>query len=600
MRMFTQLPSLPLTCLVTLVLMTLAGCGTQPVSQLNAAGLPNPDPNPNQQSASHHQSQDRSTEATLSEPTYPVRAFPTETFYQLLVAEFAGVRGHIRLAVDKYVEQAVVTRDPNVVERAVRTASYGKNKAVLKQLSYLWVEVDPSSQEARKRAFVFLGSDGDIDTAFDYAKILWKQGDGQPLVALPEFTEKLDTNTRARLLTRYNALVQTQPLDRNVLLGKMRLEAQQGDIQHALITSKTLLKLEPDNENARLAIAQLLYSHQQPKKAIAILNKGIERDPKNKKLHLQLIRFIAVSDVTVAQQKMAHLAAIYEDDFDLKFSLGLLNKQLGLRDEARQVFQSMISHNRRVADAHFQLALMAEQDRQIDQAISHYAMVGEGKNLLPAIARMTQLMGESGQMTEARLYLHRLRLERPNLVVALYRLESELLMGLERYDSAYSLLTDGLELHPENFDLLYTRSLVSEKLNDIVRVEQDLRAIIEQDVNNASALNALGYSLANHTDRYEEALTLVRQALAINPDDPAIIDSLGWVLYRLGNNEEALTHLRLAMSNVPDPEVAAHLGEVLWVSGAKDEALGIWRRAFKSNPKNQYLLDTLNRFEVQL
>jgi tetratricopeptide (TPR) repeat protein len=583
--------------LAVLSAVTIVGCGSQQIAQPLATSEQAAHAS---QSASRDRDNDRSSEPGLAAQDYPVRSFPTQTFYELLVAEFAGVRGHIPLAVDKYVEQAAITRDPNVVKRAVRTASYGKNKAVLKELSYLWVEVEPNSDEARKRAFVFLASDGDIDTAFEYASILLDRADGEPLVALPEFTEKIDTEKRELLLKKYNALEQTRPLDRNILLGKMRLEAQQGYLEHALTTSKILLKLEPGNENARLAIAQLLYSHKQPKKAIAILNEGIERDPQNKKLHLQLIRFIAQTDVAAAQQKMTRLAEIYNDDADLKFSLGLLNKQLGLRDEARQVFQSMISKNRRVADAHFQLALIAEQDEQTDKAISHYAMVGEGKSLLPAIARMTQLMSESGQMTDARLYLHRLRLERPNMVVALYRLESELLMGQERYDSAYSLLTDGLEQHPENFDLLYTRSLVSEKLNDIVSVEQDLRAILDQDINNVSALNALGYSLANHTDRYQEALSLVRQALAINPNDPAIIDSLGWVLYRLGNNEEALTHLRQAMSNIPDPEVAAHLGEVLWVSGAKEEALGIWRRAFENDPDSRYLLDTLNRFEVRL
>jgi tetratricopeptide (TPR) repeat protein len=589
MRTPAQRSGLLAVSLITALLLSLTACGTQQMVKLATAGT---------QSDLSKVAYD--TEATGVAPDYPVRAFPTQTFYELLVAEFAGARGDVQLAVDTYVEQAKITRDPNVAERAVRTASFSRDRAALEQLSRLWVELDPDNSEAHKLAFFFVARDGEIDSAFNHAQLLLKHGDGEPLISLPSFTETLDPSKRGLLLSRYDQLLQAHPLDRNILLGKIRLEGQQNNIKQALETSKTLLKLEPDNEDARLAIAQLLYNHDENKKAIATLNQGIERNPESKKLQLQLIRFIAEVDLDSARKKMIDLVANHEDDFDLLFSLGLLNRQLGLHDEARQAFEKMIAHNRRLADAHFQLALMADQDHRSNEAQTHYAQVKEGNNLLPAIARMTQLMSEDGQTTKARLYLHQLRLERPNLVVPLYRLESELLMGQKRYDSAYSLLSEGLAEHPKNSDLLYTRSLVSEKLNDIVSVEQDLRAILDLDTNNASALNALGYSLANHTDRYQEALALIRQALEISPDDAAIVDSLGWVLYRLGKYEEAETHLRTAMASAPDPEVAAHLGEVLWVSGKKEEARNVWRKALESAPDSKHLLDTLDRFQVSL
>ncbi len=574
--------------LIAAWLLPLTACGTQQMAALATATSGDPS------------KVATDTGVTDTAPDYPVRAFPTQTFYALLVAEFAGARGDTQLAVNSYVEQAKITRDPNVTERAVRTASFSRDRAALEQLSRLWVEIDPDNSEAHKLAFFFVARDGEIDKAFYHAQLLLERGDGEPIISLPSFTETLDPNKRERLLDRYEQLLQTHVLDHSILLGKIRLEAQQDKIEQALKTSKTLLKLEPDNEDARLAIAQLLHNHGEAKKAIAILNQGIERNSESKTLQLQLIRFIAEVDLHSARQKMVNLVATHADDFDLLFSLGLLDRQLGLHDEARQAFEKLITHNRRVADAHFQLAIMADQDHRSNEAQIHYAQVKEGNNLLPAIARMTQLMSEDGQTTKARLYLHQLRLERPNLIVPLYRLESELLMKQERYDSAYTLLTEGLAEHPENFDLLYTRSLVSEKLNDIVRVEQDLRAILELDSNNASALNALGYSLANHTDRYQEALMLIRQAHKISPDDAAIVDSLGWVLYRLGKHEEAVSHLRTAMAKVPDPEVAAHLGEVLWVSGKKDEALNIWRKALESAPDSKHLLETLNRLQIPL
>ncbi len=602
MRLDTKLPRLLQASFLALVLATLSGCGSQQLSDLGTSH--NEDRATAQKGADNDESNTNTVAPSLAEKKlatqdYPVRAFPTQTFYELLVAEFAGIRGDLPLAANKYIEQANITRDPNVVERAIRTASFANNEAKVEPLVDLWVEVDPNNYEARKLAFFYLARRGKIDTAFEYAAMLLDQGDGEPLVALPSFTTKLSHDSRARLIDSYIALEKTNSLDRNILLGQIRLRGQQGEMEQALLTSNILLELEPDNEEARLAIAQLLHSHKESAKAVATINAGIERNPDSKKLNLQLIRFLASDDLSAAQTKMVELVTRHPDDFDLQFSLGLLNKQLGLREQARGAFTKMISHNRRVTDAHFQLALMAEDDHQTDEAMLHYAKVGEGNKFLPAVARLAQLMGENGQLDEARLYLHRLRLKKPGMVVALYRLESEILIGAERYDSALSLLTDGLEQHPENFDLLYSRSLVSEKLNDIASMEQDLRTILDHDTNNASALNALGYSLANHTKRYDEALSLIRQAIAITPGDPAVIDSLGWVLYRLGNSEEALVHLRQALASIPDAEVAAHLGEVLWMSGEKDEALSIWHKALESEPDSKYLLDTIERFEVE-
>ena len=602
MRMQTQLSSLLLASLLAVT-----GCATQQIEQASTvdgqsvdARHSSPDLQTDDDSANANNTDPNSADPVDTPADYPVRPFPTQTFYQLLVAEFAGMRGDVQLAVDKYIEQAQITRDPNVIERAVRTASFARNTAALQELSDLWIEVDPESIEARKLAFYYLTRDGDVESAFEYAKLILQQGDGEPLVVLPGFARKISIDRRKQLLHEYAQLERSYPDNRNILLGKMQLESQQNDIKQALKTGKKLLKLEPDNESARLAIAQMLYQHDEHKSAIAILDQGIDRNPQSKKLHLQLIRFVAETDLAEAQRKMTQLVADHPDDVDLQFTFALLNKQLGLRDEASQTFHEMITLNRRVADAHYQLAIMAEEDGRTAEAISHYTLVGEGRNLLPATARMTQLMSDSGQISEARLYLHRLRLEHPELVVPFYRMESELLVEVERYHSAYTLLSVSLAEYPQNFDLLYTRSLVSEKLNDIASMEQDLRTILSQDANNVSALNALGYSLANHTDRYDEALVLVSQALAIKPDDPAIIDSMGWVLYRLGNNEEALVRLREAFNTMPDPEVATHLGEVLWISGEKEEAMSVWRNALELDPNSEYLLDTLNRFEVEL
>ncbi|MEZ5483358.1 MAG: tetratricopeptide repeat protein [Porticoccaceae bacterium] len=181
--------------------------------------------------------------------------------------------------------------------------------------------------------------------------------------------------------------------------------------------------------------------------------------------------------------------------------------------------------------------------------------------------------------------------------VLLYQVESELLMEYEQLDEAYTVLSHALNQHPENIPLLYTRSIVSERNNDFPRSEADLRAILNKDQNNATALNALGYTLTLHTDRYEEAHQLILRALELRPEDPAIIDSLGWVLYHLGFFEESIQQLQLAMSKLPDPEVAAHLGEVLWHVNRQEEAINVWQQILKNDPTNEIVLKTQRRLQ---
>ena len=162
-----------------------------------------------------------------------------------------------------------------------------------------------------------------------------------------------------------------------------------------------------------------------------------------------------------------------------------------------------------------------------------------------------------------------------------------------------AVLDEALAAQPENMPLQYARAMLSEKLDNISAMERDLRSILENDPDNATALNALGYTLADRTERYDEALQLISRALELRPDEPAILDSMGWILFRTGHYEESLEYLNRAYSGFPDPEIAAHLGEVLWVSGEADEARAVWFEALDRDPNHSLLLETLDRLGVE-
>jgi Flp pilus assembly protein TadD len=173
--------------------------------------------------------------------------------------------------------------------------------------------------------------------------------------------------------------------------------------------------------------------------------------------------------------------------------------------------------------------------------------------------------------------------------------EAQLLRDAGDNAAAYSVLTKALDTHPDDPDLLYDLAMVAEKLGRIEVVEAKLNRLIELKPNNAHALNALGYTLVDRTPRLAEGLALIERALALAPDDPFILDSMGWAQFRMGKLDEAEKSLRRAMDERPDPEIAAHLGEVLWAKGERDRAREIWEAQLKSTPDNAVLLETVRR-----
>jgi tetratricopeptide (TPR) repeat protein len=224
--------------------------------------------------------------------------------------------------------------------------------------------------------------------------------------------------------------------------------------------------------------------------------------------------------------------------------------------------------------------------------------VEDSREFLAANNRLGRILIETEQLQRSHAWFNQQREENPQRREQLYGLEADLLIQAGVLDAAVQVLNQALEEAPASTSLLYARSMLREQQGNLALMEKDLRAIIASDPDNATAINALGYSLANRTERYTEAMALISQALVLQPDEPAILDSMGWVLYRTGRYEEALEYLTRAYAAFPDPEVAAHLGEVLWVTGNTDAATAIWRGALIKDPDHEILLSTLQRLGV--
>ncbi|MEE4109232.1 MAG: tetratricopeptide repeat protein, partial [Halieaceae bacterium] len=226
--------------------------------------------------------------------------------------------------------------------------------------------------------------------------------------------------------------------------------------------------------------------------------------------------------------------------------------------------------------------------------------VGDGEDLLRATLSIAKLQLAAGREDELANYMDRLRESYPPRREQLFALEANIYSEANKDQRGIALLSRAIGEYPESDNLRYARSVLLERSGDIDAAERDLRSIIERDPDNSTALNALGYTLANRTQRYDEARELIEKALALSPDEPAILDSMGWVLYHQGEYEEAISYLTRAFARFPDPEVAAHLGEVLWVSGETGKAMTIWQGALRKDPQHAVLNETLERLGVSL
>ena len=532
--------------------------------------------------------------STPEKPTV-YSSFSEDTLYSLLSAELAGQRNRLDIALDNYVTQAINTQDPGVSERAFRIAEYlGADQAAL-DTSLIWVKNAPDDIEAQRAAAIQLARNGRYDESLVYMeKVLQAKGDTHfDFLALAAI--ETDADTRAGLQKSFDSLLAKHPDNGQLIFGKALLMQQDGDAEGAL---KLLEKNPPQNGEVApiLLRARLLQSLNRGDEALPLLKKSVSQYPDDKRLGLTYARTLVEQNrMTEAKVQFASLVEQYPEDDELRFSLALVCLEGKSWDEAEGYLQELIERDSHVDSAHLNLGRIAEERNDPEGALVEYALVGPGSEYLPAQLRQADILISHGRGAEASKKLASARGAQPDYAIQLYLIEAETLAANNQTDRAWNTLQQALKQYPDDLNLLYSRAMLAEKRNDLDQMERDLRAIIKREPDNAMALNALGYTLSDRTTRYTEAKALIQQAYDLNPDDPAVLDSLGWVNYRLGNLDEAERLLRQALERFPDQEVAAHLGEVLWANGKQREAKTIWGTFLKENPDSPILRKTILR-----
>ena len=527
---------------------------------------------------------------------YPVAPFPKDALYQLLVAEVAGYRGEYSTALEKYVDMALKTRDAGVAQRAAMLAVYLKRHEEALTTSKIWVEQEPNSIEARRYLSEQLLRIGDMEQAIVHMEAIKNLGGLANFESFAYSAANMDDKGREVLLEAMSRMLAEYPGDAQLMFSKAVLLEQSGQLEEALQLANQLLVSKKDINVIVLkvnALKDLLRTDE----ALVFLESTLEELADKRRLRLIYARMLFEAERLVDAEKQYELVHQQApNDSDILFALALISMEQGKDESAKGYLNQMIRFNRRANEAHYYLGSIADKNDKIPQAISEYKMVGPGREYLAAQVRIAALLADQDRLDDARAHLENQRANNPDRYNRLVMIEGQLLSERGHEAEFFELLEMVIQKQPENVELLYFRAMTGQSLGRLDVLEQDLLRVIEIDPGNADAMNALGYTLADQTDRHDEALVLIERALEIKPNEAAFIDSLGWVQYRLENYKDAVTNLRKALSLFDNDEVAAHLGEVLWVSGEQQEARNVWQKALDARPDSDILKRVIKRF----
>ncbi|KAA9132464.1 tetratricopeptide repeat protein [Marinihelvus fidelis] len=532
-----------------------------------------------------------------ADDTPEVQGDPVMT--HVLAAELAASDGDGQEAAKHYLQAALMSEEPGIAERATRVALEAQAWQYAGMAADRWTQLAPFRIDARQTAVRTFLIAGDYEqAAWQLSRLLELTADtawqGWPQVA--NLVERANNAEKAEHLLQ--RLVEEQGASGNpyALLAQSQAVARSGDMARATTLAQQAVDAGADELPLHVWMGRLALTQGQQAEALEAFRAAAKLDPDNAGTGFALAELLAQQgEVDEAAEVLAALPDTPANRFN-RVVFASKNMDRAAAMELYGGFATMADADataRAVAGAQSAELLGLNQD-----AIDWYTQLAGTEHDAVATRRRAVLMAQDGRLDEARALLQSARNSgRVDVRLETTLLEAQLLSDAKQYQEAIDLLGQGIDMAPDSVPLHYTRALISVQAGDIETAEADLRFVLDMDPNNPNALNALGYTLADRTDRLDEAETLINAAYALAPEEAAIIDSMGWIAFRRGRLEQAEQYLRRAFAMEQNAEIAAHLGEVLWAQGRKDDARAVWGEGAVIDPEDAALIETRKRLD---
>ena len=524
-------------------------------------------------------------------------AIDPDVLFMLMTAELAGQRGQFDIAIEGYTEAAKKAHDPKLAERAAMIAMYIKDGYKTNETVQLWLSLDGNNLTARKIAALSALKMGDKQAAAEHFKVMLAVDMAGFEAALQELAGALQKDGKVGLL--YDALevlANQSSGQAEIYYMQSLLAMQMNDKALAERKIQQALDVHSGWDKALMFQAQIAVFSGDLTKAKSLLKDAIGKYPTNAKISKMLAQvLIKDKEYEAALEVYQGLIASDTKDLESKFAEALIYYQLDKDGKAEAIFESLMDQPEWKYQALFYRGKLAEKQGDIKQALVWFNKVVEGPLVFDAAVAGISLLAKDKQYAEADQRIAQVQSKFPKQKPQLILVQAELYNQQKQYERAFNVLTDALLDFPDQKEFLYTRALIAERLDKAALVEADLKKILAVEPDNVESLNALGYTLLNQPSRYADAELYLQRALNLEPNSAVVIDSYGWLQFKLGHPEKALSYLQQAYERQQENEIASHLIEVLSSLGRQGEAKELFDKAINAAPDDEYLLNIKRR-----
>ena len=534
------------------------------------------------------------------DPNLPLLELDAPLLELLLITQLASYEGEWKLASESALSAAKTTQDYRLARLASLLAMRAKEYTASVEGAKLWLKLNEDSRDAGTA--LLLGQLGEGDVLGAYEGFIGRQKEQ----SIDEYIKEVS-----------GVLVRQDNPDVAISVSQKYIDAYPESAQVALSGAyvaekfkkdeltetwiEKVLALKPNWDLAAQLKANLLRSQGKLEERTTYIKEYVDSNPKSVGMRINYAAELAL--VKEYQNALKVMRGVVKDDPSNVAALvytAALAQQLEDYDSAKRFYKKALNTEPTNDEVRWSLARLYVMKEEYKQAELQYSEIKGRQYFFNAQLQVANMRYHTQGLKSAINTIRALEPRTEAQYIDRATTRHYLLMQEKQYEEAFSAINETLAYLPENLELVYARALVAAELSELKTAEKDFKFIIEQQPQHADAMNALGYTLADQTDRFIEAKELISKALELQPKAPHILDSMGWVLFRLNQLDKAVEYLQQAYDLSSEVEIAAHLGEVLWVMGEEDRAKGIWQEAFEKESENPLLAKTLRRFGIQM